>query len=134
MSLLNQRVKDCADAQVVVDTPRYLQGREQGLVSYCRVDNAIPQGLQGHVYQGVCPAFIEPEFRRRHRAGLDVYNARNSLRDLDTRRRSLEHRLFDAANDDERRRARDALYGMDLDLQRARDRLREVEYWLDRMR
>ena len=44
LPVLNDRVKDCAEAQVPVDTPRYLQGRDQGLLQYCRIENVCRWG------------------------------------------------------------------------------------------
>ncbi len=80
LSVLNDRVKDCAEAQVPVDTPRYLQGRDQGLLQYCRIENAAPLGLNGKSYDGVCPAAMDVEFRHRFKVGRDVHLARTELR------------------------------------------------------
>ena len=134
LSVLNDRVKDCAEAQVPVDTPRYLQGREQGLLQYCRIENAVPLGLNGKSYDGVCPPAMDAEFRRRFMVGRDVHVARTELRSLDSRVSTAEERLRSAANDDDRRRARDALRDLDSDMRRARDRVRDAEWVLDRLR
>ena len=134
LPVLNDRVKDCAEAQVPVDTPRYLQGRDQGLLQYCRIENAVPLGLNGKSYDGVCPAAMDGEFRRRFKVGRDVHVARNELRSLESRRGTGEERLRSAANDDDRRRARDALSELDSDMRRARDRVRDAEWVLDRLR
>jgi len=56
------------------------------------------------------------------------------LRNLDGRRTTLETRLRDAKTDEDRRRIRDELIGLDRDMSRARDRLRDAERNLDRMR
>ena len=134
LSVLNDRVKDCAEANVPVDTPRYLQGRDQGLLQFCRIENAVPLGLNGKSYDGVCPAAMDAEFRRRFKVGRDVHLARNELRTLEGRRSTAEERLRSAANDDDRRRARDALRDLDSDMRRARDRVRDTEWVLDRLR
>jgi hypothetical protein len=134
LSVLNDRVKDCAEAKVAVDTPRYLQGRDQGLLQYCRIENAAPLGLNGKSYDGVCPPVVDLEFRRRYKVGRDVHVARNELNSLESRRGSAEDRLRSAANDDDRRRARDALRDLDADMRRARDRVRDAEWVLDRLR
>ncbi len=134
LSVLNDRVKDCAEAKVAVDTPRYLQGRDQGLVQYCRIENAVPLGLNGSSYEGVCPVGVDGEFRRRYRIARDVHLARAELRNLDSRVGAAEDRLRSAAHDDERRRAREALRDLDFDMRRARDRQRDAEWQLDRLR
>ncbi len=120
LSRLDSRVKDCVEASVPVDTPRYLQGRDQGLLQYCRIENAVPLGLNGKSYEGVCPAAMDAEFRRRFKVGRDVHVARNELRSLESRRGTAEERLRSAANDEDRRRAR--------------DRVRDAEWVLDRLR
>ena len=134
LSVLNDRVKDCAEAQVPVDTPRYLQGRDQGLLRYCRIENAVPLGLNGKSYDGVCPAGMDGEFRRRFKVGRDVHLARTELRSLDSRLSAAEERLRSAANDDDRRRAREALRDLDADMRRALERVRDAEWVLDRLR
>ena len=134
LSTLNDRVRDCAEAKVGVDTPRYLQGRDQGLVSYCRVENAVRVGLDGKSYRGVCPVTVDAEFRRRFHVGREVHEARGDLRNLEARRTTLETRLRDAKTDEDRRRIRDELTDLDRDMRRARDRLRDAESNLDRLR
>ena len=134
LSVLNDRIRDCAEAKVGVDTPRYLQGRDQGLVSYCRMENAVRLGLDGKSYRGVCPVMVDPEFRRRFQVGREVHDARGELRNLDGRRTTLETRLRDAKTDEDKRRIRDELGDLDRDMRRARDRLRDAERNLDRMR
>ena len=134
LPVLNDRVKDCAEAQVPVDTPRYLQGRDQGLLQYCRIENAVPLGLDGKSYNGVCPVAVDGEFRRRFQIGREGYVARNELRSLESRLNVAEEHLRSAASDDDRRRFRDALRSLDADMRRARDRLRAAEWALDRLR
>lgn len=134
LSRLNSLSKDCAEAKVRVDTQAYLQGRDQGLLTYCRMDNAVRLGLDGKGYQGVCPAGIDGEFRRRYSVGREVFDARSQVRSLDSRRVDLERRLRDAKNDDDRRRLRNELSDNDYALRRARDRARDAEWTLDRLR
>ena len=134
LSRLDYRVKDCAEAKVAVDTPRYLRGREQGLLQFCHLENAAPLGLNGGSYNGVCPVGIDGEFRRRFRLGRDVYDARQTVRNLEGNVNNAEDRLRAAPNDDERRRAREALRDLDFEIRRARDRQRDAERALDRLR
>ena len=134
LSRLDARVKDCAEAQVGVDTARYLQGRDRGLLQYCRIENAVPLGLNGKSYDGVCPAPIDSEFRRRFRLGRDVHDTRVAVRNLEGSIGNAEDRLRTAPNDEDRRRAREALRDLDSDIRRARDRQRDAERALDRLR
>lgn len=134
LSHLSERVNDCAEVGVKVNTAQYLQGRQQGLQEYCQLSNATRLGLDGKEYRGVCPAAIDGEFRRRRDLGYELYDTRNQLRNLDTRRNDLERRLRDASKDDERRRLRDELWSLDQRYARLRDRQRDVEWSLDRLR
>lgn len=134
LTLLDSRTKACAEVGVTANAPLYLQGRNQGLPDYCRLDNAARLGLQGKTYHGVCAAGIDGEFRRRHALGMEVYRARAALRSMDQRRRTLEDRLAEAKTDDERRRQREELRDLDYDQRRARDRVRDAERYLDRLR
>lgn len=131
---LDRRTKACAESGVAVNAALYLQGRNQGLPQYCRLDNAATLGLQGKTYHGVCAGGIDAEFRRRHGLGMDVYKARNELRNVEQRRRTLEDRLGDAKTDEDRRRWRGELRDNDQDYRQARDRIREAEWNFDRLR
>ena len=134
LSRLDARAKDCAEAKVAVDTPRYLQGRDQGLLQFCQIEKAVPLGLNGGSYNGVCPVGIDGEFRRRFRLGRDVFDARQTVRNLEGNINGAEDRLRAAPNDEDRRRAREALRDLDFEIRRARDRQRDAERGLDRLR
>ena len=133
LSKLDYRVKDCAEAKVAVDTQRYLQGRDQGLLQFCHLEKAVPLGLNGGSYNGVCPVAIDGEFRRRFRLGRDVFDTRQTVRNLENNVNTAEDRLRVAPNDEERRRAREALRDLDFEIRRARDRQRDAERALDRL-
>ena len=134
LSRLDARAKDCAEVKVAVDTPRYLQGRDQGLLQFCQIEKAVPLGLKGGSYNGVCPVGIDGEFRRRFRLGRDVFEARQTVQNLEGNINGAEDRLRAAPNDEERRRAREALRDLDFEIRRARDRQRDAERALDRLR
>jgi len=134
LARFDERTRDCADAQVRPDLARYLEGRQQGLFEYCRLDNAVRQGLAGKPYAGVCSGPHEAEFRRRHAQALDVHQGRELLRQSERRRTELEARLRVADNDIARSKLRDELADLDYRMQRLRDRLRDAEAALDRWR
>ncbi len=133
-SMLDARAKDCAEAGVQVGTVQYLQGRDQGLLSYCQLPNAARFGLDGKSYRGVCPVQIDAEFRRRHALGKAVYDAREELRSQERRRDAQEKKVDKAGSDDERRRAREVLRDIDRDIRRAEIRLRDADWALDALR
>ena len=134
LAKLNDLAKDCAEAKVAVDTRAYLQGRDQGLITYCQLDNAPRLGLAGQTYRGACPATIDGEFHRRFDMGREVYDMRQQLRSLDNRSVDLERKLRAATTDDARKRLREDLSDTDRRQRRARDQLRDAEWALDRIR
>jgi hypothetical protein len=156
LGLLNERISDCAEAGVRVDGNAYLKGRDAGLQSYCRLENAAPLGLNGGSYEGVCPAQIDGEFRRRYQLGYNVYAAHAEAARIDNRQQWLEQRLRQLdrdedrrlrdANkeddrrrirrdiDDERRRVRDELRDLDRAQYRAREAVRYAEWMLSQLR
>ncbi len=134
MGRLDALSKACAEAGVRVDAQAYVRGRDAGLQSYCQIPNATKLGLEGRIYEGVCPPFIDPEFRMRYQLGRDVFLAQQNLAGAEARRRALERALADAKTDADRRRARDELSQHDYMLARARDQLRNAEYNFQRYR
>ena len=149
MTTLDERLDDCKKAGVVVDTGRYVTGREQGLQTYCRLDNAITIGLSGEAYSGVCPPLVDPEFRRLYSKGFAVFELRTEVANLDARGGTLQRQLRETDRDedkqlreaekdedrqrirkdfDQRRyRLRNELADLDHRLRRARDALRIAE-------
>ena len=156
LALLNTRISDCSEASVRVDGNAYLAGREAGLKTFCRLDNAVQLGLNGGSYEGVCPAQIDGEFRRRYQFGYNVYASHGEVIRIENRMQSLEQRLFrldrdedkrlrDANKEDDRRRirrdfdderhhVRDELRDLDRALYRAREAARYAEWMLGTLR
>jgi hypothetical protein len=156
MSLFNERAKDCSKAGSRVDSGIYMAARDQGLLSYCRIENAAPLGLSGKSYAGVCPARIDYEFRRRYQTGYAVHELRSKVAELDSRSDRLERRLREADRDedkqlkaadkdddrkrirkefdDRRRHMRNELGDIDRDMRHTRDNLRAAEYAFDSLR
>lgn len=155
MALLQERIGDCAKAGVRADDTQYLAGREQGLQNFCRLENAVPLGLSGGGYAGVCSPMVDVEFRRRHQAARAVYDWRSRVSDFADRSERLQRRLRDADRDeekqlkaadkdDERKRIRKEfderrhnlrqdLRDVDRGTRHARDELRWAEDALDRL-
>lgn len=153
---LDERIKDCRKAGVAIDLRAYHEGRELGLLSYCRLENAIPLGLSGGSYAGVCPPSIDAAFQQRFQLALAVHDLRRAVASLDDRSEWLErrlhslhhqedHRVKEAGSDDERRKIRKAidderreirheLSETDRRLRRTRDELRSAEQALSYMR
>lgn len=136
VTLLSARATACAESNVRVDNAAYLKGREAGLKTFCRFENAVQIGLNGGNYEGVCPAQIDREFRRRFEIGHNVHVARAEVARIDSAMRTTERRLQsldrdedkrmrDAKREDDRRRIR-----RDIDDERRRLRadMRDLDY------
>ncbi len=156
LSYFNERRSDCAEAEIWADTNAYLQGREQGLKSYCQLGNAAQLGLRGEPYEGVCPPAVDQEFRRRYRIGLDIHRFNVEIGRLNSRFAALEKRLdnnryeFDrklgspSKNDDlqrtyrnyerEQSKIREEQRTILNSLHWSQDQLRNAEALLDRLR
>ena len=103
LSTMQTRADDCGKAGVALNSQAYRQGRELGLRSYCRIENAVPLGLQGGSYAGVCPPAIDAVFQYRFQVARAVHDLRSEVRSLDERTETLERRLRDLGHGEERR-------------------------------
>lgn len=156
LSLLDSRTKDCAEAKVALDAKSYLSGRDLGLKTFCRMENAVPLGLNGGSYEGVCPPWIDGEFRARFQLGRAVFDKRAEVGYLDDRIATAERRLRNSDHDegkrlrdtekederkrirrefdDQRHRLREEIRDLDRQQQRARYDLRQAEQTLGTLR
>ncbi|MEI8159365.1 MAG: DUF2799 domain-containing protein [Burkholderiales bacterium] len=156
LSHLHDRAEDCGKVGVAINTQAYTVGRNLGLRSYCRLENAVPLGLAGGSYAGVCPPEIDQVFQYRFQVARAVHDLRTDVKNLDDRTVNLERQLRDInyseerrlkeattdeqrkkvrqSIDDERRHIRGELSDADRQLRRKRDELRSAEYALGNLR
>lgn len=80
VSEINRYRRQCAQYGVVPDTEAYLEARERGLALFCTHDNGYDQGRSGAPHRLVCPAAVEPDFRRGYDLGRAVYVSLTDLR------------------------------------------------------
>ncbi|MBM9537472.1 DUF2799 domain-containing protein [Desulfobulbus alkaliphilus] len=81
---LDRHMQACARYGMRVDGGLYLQGYAQGLLDYCRIENAFTTGLRGRRYRHVCPPEIDPLFDRYNRAAYRVYQIRRELNSMES--------------------------------------------------
>jgi hypothetical protein len=118
---LDRHMLACARHGVRVDVQVYLEGHAQGLLDYCRIDNAFDTGLRGRRYQHVCPPEIDPLFDRYNRAAYRVYEIRRQLDSAERWFFNSEYRILNRnLTKDNRRRLRADIRELDW----RRDRLR----------
>jgi hypothetical protein len=77
---LQRHREACAAVGVVPDAAAWEDGRAAGLVEYCRLPNAIRQGLARHAYDGVC---ADPRFEQAWAAARRFGDARYRVEHID---------------------------------------------------
>lgn len=92
-SLLDEHKESCARYGIRPDENQYLAGREAGLRQYCQIGNAFRTGLNGEEYKGVCPLYVDADFRRYNSAALEVHNSKKKIEDVDYKLTTKEHEL-----------------------------------------
>src|SRR5262245_18525261 len=76
----------CAEHGITPDLDAYMQGRSEGLQSYCTPGNGFNVGSQGYDYAGVCPPEVEREF-------LDAYSSGHKLYELEVAANHVQERV-----------------------------------------
>lgn len=94
---------DCAEHGLRPDEPLYIDGRLDGLRTYCRLENAVSSGLAGRRYEGVCPAEVDASFRRCNAMALDVHATKARVQELDDKIEAAIRALRRSEKDDTRR-------------------------------
>lgn len=121
----------CAEYGVQVDRKAWKRGYRKGLDAYCTPENAVEVGLGGGNYGGVCPPESDREFSTHWRAARVVYEQRQRVSQLDSRRRELEYAYRQSENERERYDIRVEMARIDEQLRYERDRLYHEERRLD---
>lgn len=93
---------ECAEHGVVAGFDDYMQGRSEGLESFCRPENGARLGAEGIRYTGVCPAHLERDFLAAHARTFGLWQRQAEIDRIDdrihaTRARSseIEHLLVE---------------------------------------
>ena len=133
-SLLEEHKDACKRYGILPDRALYLEGRDAGLLEYCRPDNAFRMGLNGEKYKGACPLDVDVEFRRYNTAALEVHQSRKRVEDLDgqisRKEKELERKDI---TDKEKLQLLEDIRKLDRRRDRAREDLHDQEQDLDRL-
>jgi hypothetical protein len=133
-SRFDEHTSACSEYGIKVDKRQYFNGRTQGLIDYCQIDNAFNTGIQGHQYQHVCPSSIDAVFDRYNGAAYEVYQTRKEIQSVEYQIQSKENELQkkDLSNDN-RHRIRSEIRDLDYRHGRLEGDLHFKERSLDRM-
>ncbi len=81
-SRIGQHRSACAEYGVTPNLAQYTQGRERGLLQYCRASVGYNVGVNGNRYLNVCSKASEREFLMGYRYGQRIYQTKSSIRNL----------------------------------------------------
>lgn len=82
-SYLAEHQQACSEYQVSLNLEQYLEGREKGLYSYCKPENATRLGRSGASYHYVCPKKTEAKFLSHYQAGREYYLQQQKVRSIE---------------------------------------------------
>ena len=112
----------CSKAGIGVDVTTYRSGRALGLQSYCRLGNAITEGLAGRPYGDVCPQPTDQSFKSIHAVAFRVQETQKNVSRLRYEQDRLQAELVsDKTANDRKVTLRDLLNRSDRQLRDARN-------------
>lgn len=120
-------VKSCAKTNVIPDREAYFSGRSEGLREYCTPQHGFELGKNGTRFNNVCPPETVNRFEYFYQQGYQIFDARQQVKRLESKRHNLERQLEKASTDKGKKDIRDDLAELDKRLRYARDALRLVE-------
>ena len=85
--------KACAKHGVTPDFSAYQNGRDQGLIEYCRPNRGFRVGSNGGSYNGVCNVNMEADFLDAYNAGYHLYTLRSNVNRATSSIQSKENEL-----------------------------------------
>ena len=82
-STIGAHRQSCSKHGVTPDLESYRLGHAAGVETYCRASRGFEVGRSGAIYQGVCPAPLEPDFVAAYNSGRHLYELESALRAVD---------------------------------------------------
>ncbi len=67
----------CLDHKIKANKAQYIQGRNEGLQSYCKIQHQIDLGIRGKRYSPVCSGSVVPLLKEGNQLGYKVYTVKN---------------------------------------------------------
>lgn len=93
LSRLSNHTEACSEYGIAVDQALYLDGREQGLLSYCRPEVAARESVDGRRYYNVCEGAAGQSFARVYAAGERIYQLEAELNSIGSEIDSVSRQL-----------------------------------------
>ena len=124
----------CSEAGVRVDVNTYRRGRAQGLQAYCRLGNAVTEGLAGKTYGDVCPQPAGQSFKAIHAVAFRAQDTSKTVARLRREQDQLQAELMsDKTANDRKVTIRDLLSRSDRQLRDARNAQYAAEQQMNAM-
>lgn len=92
-SRLGAHQEACSEFALQTDDSAWREGYEEGLLSYCTVENGFRLGRQAAHYGRVCPLPEEADFLDAYSLGRDIHDVELEMAEVSRRAESLESRL-----------------------------------------
>ncbi len=126
--------ESCSKAGIRADVNTYRAGRAQGLQSYCRLGNAITEGLAGKSYGDVCPQAVGQSFKSIHAIAYRAQDTSKNVARLRREQDKLQAELVsDKTANDRKATIRDLLSRSDRQLRDARNAQYDAEQQFNAM-
>lgn len=87
--------RECAPYGVTANITLYLEGRDEGLLEYCKPQNGYRLGTDGRRYANACPPRLEGPFQDAHKDGLGLYERRAAVDNAASRLSQARQRADD---------------------------------------
>ena len=127
-SVLAEHQEACSEYQIKLDLQDYLNGRQQGLKTYCKPDNGYRLGLNGSTYHYVCPETDQSAFLSMYSKGKAQYDQQQKVKKLERELRQLQRQqdsLEEQIKETENKLVADGLSS--IERQRLLKQLRDLE-------
>ncbi|KDM89745.1 DUF2799 domain-containing protein [Photobacterium galatheae] len=123
--------EECAEYGVTVDLKTYLDGRKEGLKTYCTYENGTIVGQSNQSYENVCPAGLAKEFLSGYTPYRNLAQAQEKLSAYENNINNYKERLGgDSLSNDDRKTIQAALKSAKSAKERAEYEVNRFEYEL----
>ncbi|MFN7168423.1 MAG: DUF2799 domain-containing protein [Pannonibacter sp.] len=92
-SRIEDIMKDCGRHGITPDPQAYYAGWQEGVQIYCTPLNGFNLGRDGTSKSNICPPALGGPFDYAYQLGYRLWSARNEVRQLEDRTRSLESQI-----------------------------------------
>ncbi|WP_434362887.1 DUF2799 domain-containing protein [Parasalinivibrio latis] len=124
---LGDRSSACAEYNVRVNFDQYKEGYQHGIKAFCNEASGYYAASTGYVYQGICPANLEPAFLKGYKRGRKLFEIQQ---EVDQAKQALDQAKWDRDyKEDQIKRLKNKLVYDDLTPRQRQNILDELEQY-----